>query len=142
MMIGLFLLVTFQSIVPAVRSDPLDKPMIVRVIAFVLVELLLALLILTFWALITLLAIISRRNKPFYCERTLTLCDEVFVTDSQYGKSETCWPVVQKLARTRTHIFMYLSQESAVIVPRHAFESLAKMDAFYDFCRQRTDRAA
>jgi len=141
-MIGLFLLITFQSIVPAVRSGPADKPLFARIIAFIIVELLLLLLILAFWTLITLVTMVSRRNKTLYCERTITLSDEAFVTESQYGRSETRWPIVQKLARTRTHIFMYLSQESAVIVPRRAFESFAQWDTFYDFCRQRTTRAA
>src|SRR5262249_33760191 len=121
--IGIFLFFTFESVLPAARSLPADRPAIVGIIAFVLVELLLVFMIVGFWTVITLLTMISRRNKPLYCERTLTVGDEAFITESQYGRSETRWSLVQKLARTRSHIIMYLSQENAVLVPRRAFDS-------------------
>ena len=141
MAVGFFLLVTFTSLVPAVRDLPADKPAFVRVLAFIFVELLLVLLIIAFWGVIILLTMISRRNKPFFCDKTITLGEEVFVGESQYGRSETRWTMVQKLARTRRYIFIYLSQENAIVLPRRAFESSTQWDEFYDICDQRTKRA-
>lgn len=140
--IGIFLFFTFESVLPAARALPADRPAIVGIITFVLVELLLVFIIVAFWTVIVLLTMISRRNKPLYCERTLTAGDEVFVTESQYGRSETRWSLVQKLARTRSHIIMYTSQENAVVVPRSAFDSSTQWDAFYEICRQRTSGVA
>jgi hypothetical protein len=141
MTIGFFLFVTFESLVPALRESSANQPVIVRGIAFIFVELLLALIIVAFWAVITVLSMISRKNKPMFCEKTITLGDDGYVAESQYGKSETRWTMVQKLARTRRYIFIYLSQDNAVVIPRRAFENSTQWDTFYDLCKQRTNRA-
>jgi hypothetical protein len=134
----LFLLVTFGSIVPAVRETPAAQPVIVRAIAFVLIEVLLLVSIIAFWAVITVLTMISRRNKPLTCEKTITLAEDAFRTESEYGTSEARWTLIQKLVRTRGHIIMYVAQASAIVIPRRAFASSAQCNAFYDYCRQRT----
>ena len=141
MAVGFFLLVTFTSMVPAVRELPADKPAFVRVLAFIFVELLLALFIIAFWGVIILLTMISRKNKPLFCDKTITLGEEALIGESQYGRSETRWTMVQKLARTRRYIFIYLGQENAIVLPRRAFESSTQWDTFYDICKQRTKRA-
>ena len=141
MTVGFFLFITFTSMVPAVEKLPADKSATVRVIAFIFVELLLAVMIVAFWAIIILLTMISRRNKPLFCDKTITLGEESFVGESQYGKSELRWTMVQKLARTKRYIFIYIGQENAVVLPRRAFESSTKWDEFYDVCKQRTKGA-
>ena len=141
MAVGFFLLVTFESVVPAVRDSPAGQSVIARAIGFIFVELLLALFIITFLGVIGLLTMISRKNKPLYCERTTTLGEEGFIGESQFGRSEIRWTMVQKLARTRSYIFIYLAQDNAVLIPLRAFESCTQWDAFYDVCRQRTNRA-
>ena len=138
----LFLIVTFGSIVPAVRETPAGKSVIVRAIAFVFIELLLVAFIIGFWTVITGLTMISRRNKPLTCEKTMTLGEDAFLIESEYGKSETKWTIVQKLVRTQNHIFMYVAQASAVVIPRRAFPDSAQWDAFYDCCRQRSKEAS
>jgi len=142
MTFGTFLFFTFESVLPALRSLPADRSMVVRVILFVITELVLVMALVVFWTVITLITMISTKNKPLYCERALTVGDDAFVTESEYGRSETKWSLVQKLARTRTHIFMYLSQESAVIIPRRAFESATEWDTFYEICRRSKSRVA
>ncbi|MBI3192256.1 MAG: YcxB family protein [Pedosphaera parvula] len=141
MSIGLFLLITFDSVMPAVRQMPADRRAVVVVITFLMVEFLLACCIVAFWAIITLLTMISRRNKPLYCDKTITLGEEGIAGESVYGKSELRWTMVQKLARTRDHLFMYLGQHNAVVIPRRAFESSTQWDAFYDYCRQKVKQA-
>lgn len=127
---------TFESVLPAARSLPADKPMVVRVIAFIFVDVLLLICFAAFWAAITVVTMISTKSKPLYCQRALTIGDEALITESEYGRSETKWSLVQKLARTRSHVFMYLSQESAVIIPRRAFESTTQWVTFYEICRR------
>ena len=138
MTVGMVLLLTFQILVPAAREAAADKPLAVRVMAFVFMEFLLLAFVVVFWTVITVLTMISRKNKPLYCRRSLTVGDEGFITESEYGRSETRWPLVQRLARTRTHIFLYLSQQSAVIVPRRAFADKTQWKAFYEICRRGT----
>jgi hypothetical protein len=139
--VGCFLFMTFGAVVPAVRELPADKPAFIKVLAFIFIELLLALFIVVLLGVITLLALISRRNKPQFCQKTITLGGEAFVGESQYGRSETRWTMVQKLARTRRYIFIYLGQENAIVIPRRAFASVTEWDTFYGICGQRTKAA-
>ncbi|MCK4904833.1 YcxB family protein [bacterium] len=141
-LVGLCLIVTFGSVIPAVQRVSTDQPMFAVVIAFILIELLLALFFFGFVVVFTILSMISRKNKTVFCEKTITLGEEAFVNESEYGKSETRWTIVQKLACTRRHIFIYLNQQAAIVIPRSAFESSEQWDAFYAICRQRIKNAA
>ena len=75
-------------------------------------------------------------------ERTITLDDGCFVSDTPFAHSEYKWPMVQKLGRTDRHIFLYLNKDSAVIIPRRAFESDSQWDGFYEFCATKIQRRA
>ncbi len=138
---GFFLFITFSSTVPALKESLFRHSVVASVLAFILVELLLATGMVAFWAVITVLTMISRRNKPLFCRKTISLGEEGFIGQSEYGRSEIRWAMVQKLTRTRRYIFIYLAQENAVVLPRRAFESVEKWNAFYEFCSQRTDSA-
>ncbi len=140
MTVGMVLLFTFQILLPAAREATADKPLAVRIMAFGFMEFLLLAFVVVFWAVITVLTMVSRRNKPLYCQRSLTIGEEGFISESEYGRSETRWPLVQKLARTRSHIFMYLNQQSAVVIPRRVFVDKTQWDAFYEICRRSTKR--
>ena len=139
---GLFLFLTFQLSVPAFRAQPPDQPLAVRVIVFAIVECVLAAIIIGFCAVAVILTLISRRNKKFYSQRTLTLGDDAFVSESEYSRSETKWSLVQKLVRTRNHIFIFLSGQNAVIVPRSPFESREQWDEFYETCKRNKSRVS
>jgi YcxB-like protein len=141
---ALFSVVTFTGNVPGLLLNS-EYPLFTRIIAFLVMELLLALFILAMLMSVAILGSVSAmfgQNSFTYGERTLTLYDEAFIAESQHYKSEIRWQSVQKLVRTRTHIFMYVSKDGAVIVPRRAFESLVEMEVFYDFCKKQTSYAA
>ena len=105
-------------------------------------ELLLVIAIAGLWLVITMLTMISRKNKTLTAQRTVTLGEDGFTTESVYGRSEYKWPVIQKLARTKGHVFLYFSQHSALVIPRRAFEGVAQWDAFYAYCRRKTQLAS
>lgn len=127
---------------PAMRATPADQPMAARIVGFIFAELLLASLIVAFLAVITILTMASRKNKPLYCQRKITVGDDVFGTESEYGRSEARWSLIQKLVRTRSHIFIFLSQQNAIVVPRRAFESADQWHRFYEICREGRGRVA
>ena len=58
------------------------------------------------FGLSTVLGMISRRNKTFLTEHTITLGEDGFTSETQYSRSELKWSIVQKLARTRSCIFI------------------------------------
>jgi hypothetical protein len=140
---GFFLLATFGSVLPAVREVKAETPLQIfsKVIGFIVCEALIVVFFVAMMAIVTLLSLISRRNKPLYCEKTITLGETHYIGESEYGMSEVRWAMVQKLARTRNHIFIYLSADNAVVIPRRAFESSTQWDEFYNVCRQRINCA-
>jgi hypothetical protein len=140
--IGFFLFVTTQIVLPATRETAAGVSLVVCVFVFIVVELLLIAFILGFLAVVTILPMIFPRDKQLYCKRTLNTGGESFFTESDYSRSETKWAVVRKLVRTRSHIFMFLGQHSAFVVPRSAFEEAGEWDAFYEVCKQNKSEVA
>ena len=92
-----------------------------------------------FVAVTVVLSMVSRRNKTLLTEHTITLADGSFVEETAYNKTDQKWSGVQKLARTRRHVFIYVAQYAAHVVPRRAFRDDTEWDLFYGFCRQRID---
>jgi hypothetical protein len=71
----------------------------------------------------------SRRNKTLLPEHTITLADASFTEETAYNKTDHKWSGVQKLARTRRHIFIYVAQHAAHVVPRRAFRDDAEWES-------------
>jgi pSer/pThr/pTyr-binding forkhead associated (FHA) protein len=139
--VGAFLGITFYLILPGVVGLPGSPSLPVKVMNFLFNELLLALVLVAACVIPLLLLMISPGSKPRYYDEKLTLGEQELIDECPYGKSEIHWTMMQKLVRTGHHIFMYLNRDNALIIPRRAFETDAKWDLFYDFCRQQTDRA-
>jgi hypothetical protein len=137
--LGFLLFITFESVVPGI---PKDTALAFQVLFVVFAEAILALLIAGFWALIVSVGMLVGKDKAVMSERTITLGEECFVSDTSFAHSEYRWPMVQKLARTGRHAFLYFNKESALIVPRRAFKSDADWNAFYDFCESKARRNA
>jgi hypothetical protein len=135
---GGFLLLTFGGVLPAARQD-VGHGIVVKTIVFIIAELFLAFVMISLLALLILLGMVSRKNKTFYAQKTVTISDDGLFGESEYGKSEIRWKMVQKLARTRNYIFIYLSAEGAWVIPRRAFGNAAERDAFYDICTRNVD---
>ena len=122
-----------------IQELPNDAPTIAKVFIFLFKEFLIFALISGIFALSIVLTMISKRNKTLLTEHTFTLSDGSFIEETAYNKTEHKWLIVQKLARTRQHIFIYISQHAAHVIPRRAFHDNIEWDSFYDFCRQQID---
>jgi hypothetical protein len=120
------------------QAAPNDRGLGEKLLAFVFLEF----VALVFFAVVfggsLVLSMISRRNKTLYTERTLTIGEEGLATETPYGKSEQKWAIVQKLARSRKYVFIYVAQHSAYLVPRRAFLDEAEWEAFYKLCHDKT----
>ena len=139
--VGFFLFATFEVVLPATRETAASVPLAACVIGFIAVELLIIAFILAFLAAITIIPMIFPGNKLLYCKRTLKTGDDTFFTESDYGRAETKWSVVQKLVRTRSHIFMFLGQHNALVVPRRAFDKADEWDDFFQVCKENKSQA-
>jgi len=112
-----------------------------RILTFAVLELIALFCLTAVFVLSVVLSMVSRKNKTLFAEHTITLGEDSFTEETPYKKTEQKWAIVQKLARTKSYIFIYVAQHEAHIVPRRAFRDDAEWDAFYEYCRQRTRTA-
>jgi len=120
------------------RALPKDGNPVTNGIVFVGMELVVFSIFVAVLALSALLSMISRKNKTVFTEHTIALGEESFITETPYSKTEQKWKIVQKLARTRKHIFIYVAQHMAHVVPRRAFRDDLEWEGFYDYCWGKT----
>jgi YcxB-like protein len=86
----------------------------------------------------TVIGMISSRNKTLFTDRIITLSEDGFLSETPLSRSEMKWSIVQKLARTRRYIYIYVAQHSAHVVPRRAFQDASEWDSFYEFCKRKS----
>ena len=123
------------------QALPKDFEAVTKVITFAIMELIAFSFLAAVLALSVVLSMVSRKNKTFLTEHTIILGEESFTEETPYNKTEQKWTIVQKLARTKSYLFIYVAQYMAHVVPRRAFRDDAEWDAFYEYCRQRTEPA-
>ncbi len=83
--VGFLLFITFESIVPRV---PKGKAIASQVFYVIFAETLVAVLIAGFWTLIILVSMLSSKDKALMSERTITLGDVCFISDTPFAHSE------------------------------------------------------
>ena len=127
-------LIVFQAV-------PNEEDVVTKVIVFAVMEFIAFSFFAAVLALSVVLSMVSRKNKTVLTEHTIVLGEESFTEETPYNKTEQKWAIVQKLARTKSYIFIYVAQYMAHVVPRRAFRDDAEWNAFYDYCRQRTRTA-
>ncbi|MGH9847652.1 MAG: YcxB family protein, partial [Blastocatellia bacterium] len=52
------------------------------------------------------------------------------------------WDSVRKISRTRRHIFLFIAQYGALVIPRRAFQTGSQWELFYEFCRGKAETPA
>lgn len=134
--VGLILQFTFYCAVPAI---PNEASKFVQVIVFIVLEGIFIGGFILIISVVAILSLISRRNKTLLGARKITLGEEVIITESSFSRSEIKWPTIQKLARTSRYVFLYVNQASALVIPRRDFEPADQWEAFYAFCKRKTE---
>jgi hypothetical protein len=138
--LGLLVFILVIGIKPnwqAVNNVAAERSLTYRLIFFVILELLPVVFAYLLVALALLLGNISKMNKTVLTDNTITLSENVIITESAYARSEIQWTAAQKLVRTRSHIFIYITQHSAFIIPKRAFDSDDACDQFWNACQAR-----
>jgi hypothetical protein len=120
------------------QSIPKDASITEKVIVFLMMEVVAFLILLMVFSFFTVIGMISRRNKTLYTDRTISLSEDGFVSETPHSRSEMKWSIVQKLARTRNYIYIYVTQHSAHVVPKRAFQKVGEWDSFYEFCKRKS----
>jgi hypothetical protein len=123
-----------------IQAVPQDLSPIERVVSFIILAFIAFIAVAVMFTVLSVLGIISRRNKTLLTEHTVTLDDVSFTEETIYNKSDCKWASVQKLARTKKYIFIYLAQHLAFVIPRRAFRDQGEWDSFYEFCKLRVGK--
>ena len=88
-------------------------------------------------ALVVILNLLACWKEMPLIERTVTLRDCSFVEETAQNENETGWDKIEKLARTKNYLFVFITSRSTPIIPRRAFRNDVEWDAFYEYCRER-----
>ncbi len=123
----------------AARSFPADMSGFAQAIVMLFVAATGSLIYTGVLAMVFVLGMLSRRNQTFLTEHAITVGAAFFVEETPYNRTEYNWLAVQKLARTKRYLFIYISQNAAHVIPRRAFASDADWQAFYAVCQQATE---
>jgi len=137
--IGLLTVIVFMTSYFTITSIPRDEDLIVQLITFVVAEGFVLGLFFGLIGAVTVLSMISGKNKTLLTEHTITLQEDSFTVETTYSKTVSKWPSAQKLGRNKSYIFIYVSQHAAHVVPRRAFHDEDQWNAFYDFCKARME---
>ena len=76
----------------------------------------------------------GRGTKAPLC--TLILDDDGFVEETTTARLQYKWAAVRKLDGTRRHLFLYVAQGAAVLVPRRAVRDQAEWNALREMCQR------
>ena len=86
--------------------------------------------------LLAILCMISKANRTFLCEHTISVNEQGLTEETKYGNSETYWNAISSIVKTKTHLLLYVTQLSAHIIPLRAFDSVEDANEFYTFCKE------
>ena len=111
---------------------------LVKILVFAILQLLCVAVLLLLMLLTLILSNISKMNKTVLADTDITLGPDYITSESKYSRSELRWDAVQKLVRTRSHLFIYVMQHGAIVIPRRAFNTDDAWEQFWLACQART----
>lgn len=76
-------------------------------------------------------------NKGLLGQHRLTVLKDWLIEQSKWREQRTHWRAVERVERTRTHLFIYVSGFTAIVIPRRAFDDDGDWAAF---CAQIEER--
>ena len=77
------------------------------------------------------------RRSPFYSAQRFGLLPAALLADSEKGRSEIPWTAMHHVRRAGDHVFFFMSERLAYIVPRRAFDSEEDFEAFATAAQER-----
>ena len=72
------------------------------------------------------------KNKALYQETTLTISQEYIETISSLAEGRMKWSLVEKIAIEEDYIFIFVSENGAIIIPNRAFQNQAQRREFIE----------
>ena len=117
-----------------------ERTLLYQIVLFIILELIPILFVYLMSVLTIFIVNLGKMNKTVVTACTFTFDEEVIKTKSVYSYSELRWAAVQKFKQTRTHIFLYIKQHGALVIPKRVFESNDACDLFSVECQSRIEK--
>jgi len=73
----------------------------------------------------------SRSNKSVLTRHTVQLLDTELIEETRFNRSHFYWSGIEKITSTFGGLSVYITANSAVFIPRRAFESAESMKTFF-----------
>jgi hypothetical protein len=114
---------------PPPQGQP-EHPLGMKIAVAIVGGLMALLVMFVFMFLIIFLMVRTNKFKGLLGEHVLTLTDAGMSTRSPHTESSRKWTGLLKLASTNKHLFLYVNETSAQIVPKRYFASPAEAQSF------------
>ena len=118
-------------------SMPASTGVGIRILAAITACVMILSVLLAAVALLVVLSLISKANRTILTQHSITLTELALIEETEFNRTEQKWTGVPRLGRTRRHIFVYVSQNAAHVIPRRAFADANAWNAFYEELRSR-----
>ena len=114
-----------------------EQPLATRIFATVIFLILQLPVLLAFYVAVLTLNLVLRKagHSP---PETVTLSDAGLQIKTATSLQEHQWAGINRVCRTRRHLFIFLTPSIACVVPRRAFANDREWESFNEFCWQRT----
>lgn len=124
------------------KAIPPECSMLLKITLLVLTEAVLFVIYMLIVCGLTVLSALSRMNKTFLTEHTITIDESGLVEENGFSRGEYRWDGILKFVKTRRHLFVYVAQHSAHAIPRRAFASESEWQQFVEKMREFKQRAS
>jgi hypothetical protein len=94
----------------------------------------LSLLVWVVLLIVVALTLATRLNSNVLTDHVLSLTGQGVVEETPNTRIETSWAGIQKIRRSRNHLFLYIAAHLAHVVPRRAFDSARSMNDAFELC--------
>ena len=112
-----------------------ENPVYALVIVFLLIVTILSIIIFAINFFVAILLMISKSNKVFLCEHTITVNEEMLIEETEFNRSEHYWKGITKITRTHEYIYLFVSRNMAHIIPVKVFKDSNSVEEFVNFCK-------
>ncbi|HVF50913.1 MAG TPA: YcxB family protein [Pyrinomonadaceae bacterium] len=75
------------------------------------------------------------RNASLLIEHRMTIEENALRVSSELADSRVSWEMVERVAATDTHIYIYIGSLTAYAVPKWAFDTRQQAEAFFDMAQ-------
>ena len=84
---------------------------------------------------------VSRRDRGVLTQHRIELLEEGLIEETPVNRGQSTWAGIYDVRSSRRYILIFISHNSAHVIPKRAFASSSDAETFYRFARSRWEAA-